>query len=255
MAYHPDPSAQPPSLQPIRLNKYLAQHGVAARRKADELILAGRVSVNGTVVKQLGTKIVQSKDIVLVDAKPVATRHEPIVYRVYKPVGVVSTMHDEQGRLSLRDLIPEQPAVFPVGRLDRMSEGLLIMTNDGDLALRLAHPRYRQLKTYRIWIHKPQSYVPAKLIEELQGTRIINGKRRAFEAVQYIGVDAKGIMFEVSIREGIYHEVKRLVDRAGLTVARLIRIQHGSVTLGTLQPGAYECLTDQEYHSLRRSVE
>ena len=239
----------------VRLNKYLSQRGVAARRKADDLILAGRVSVNGAVVRVLGSKINPATDVIRVDSQVVTPQQTRVIYKIYKPVGVVSTMHDEQGRASLQDLVPPSPLVFPVGRLDRFSEGLLIMTNDGEIALRLSHPRYRQRKTYRVWVHKPQSYVLSKLIEALQYPRDIGGKRRSFETVEYGGVDATGIIFDVSLREGIYHEVKRLVDRAGLTVARLVRIQQGPIELGTLKPGECCRVSAEEYRALQRLVE
>lgn len=251
-----DNMANQPTSQPsVRLNKYLASRGVAARRKADELIVAGRVRVNGVVVRTLGAKIVPATDVILVDQRPVPAAVEPIVYKVYKPVGVVSTMDDEQGRPTVRSLVPATPRVFPVGRLDRSSEGLLLMTNDGSIALRLSHPRYRQEKVYRVWVQKPQSYVLGQLVTSLEATRIIAGKRRAFERVTYIGVDTTGILFEVSLREGIYHEVKRLVDRAGLTVVRLVRIKQGPIELGSLRPGAWQVLSENEYRSLRRLVE
>lgn len=239
----------------MRLNKFLASRGIAARRKADELIVAGRVSVNGVLIRELGTKIDPTKDVVLVDKKPVPIETQSVVYKLYKPVGVISTMNDEQDRTSLKHLVPDYPRVFPVGRLDRSSEGLLIMTNDGGLALRLSHPRYRQLKTYRVWVQKPQSYVLGQLTEALRATRVIAGKRRVFETVNYCGVDTQGIVFEVSLREGIYHEVKRLVDRAGLTVVRLVRIQQGPLSLGSLQPGQLVEATSAEYEALRRLSE
>lgn len=238
----------------VRLNKYLSQHGIAARRKADELIVDGRVSVNGTVIRKLGTVIDSMNDVVKVDDKLVEKQLQSIVYRFYKPKDVVSTMQDELGRAALPLYIPATPQVFPVGRLDRMSEGLLILTNDGELALRLAHPRYRQIKKYLVWVHKTRSYSIAKILAELERGHTIAGKNRGFDSVVYQGADQIGLIFEVTLHEGIYHEVKRLMDRAGLTVARLLRTHYGPLEIGSLKPGEWERLSDSDYKQLRIDV-
>lgn len=239
----------------VRLNKVVAQRTGIARRKVDVLIDTGHVSVNGKVVRVLGTKVLPFSDIVSVDGKELSGQAEaPIVYRFYKPKGVVSTMQDEQNRPAIRMFIPESPAVFPVGRLDRTSEGLLILTNDGDVALRLSHPRYRKNKTYSVWLHKLRSYSLAKIISDLQSKYLVAGSLRSFDEVQYRGIDEIGIKFDVTLHEGVYHEVKRLVDRAGYTVARLVRIQQGTLSLGSLQPGQFEKLSDQEYNQLRLNM-
>jgi 23S rRNA pseudouridine2605 synthase len=235
----------------VRLNKVIAQRAGIARRKADDLISAGRVSVNGKAVRVLGTKILLS-DKVSIDNKELNEQVEKlVVYRFYKPKGVVSTMQDEQNRPSIGMFIPDKPSVFPVGRLDQSSEGLLILTNDGELALHLSHPRYRKNKTYSVWIHKLRSYSLAKINADLLRRHLVAGKLRAFDSVVYRGIDENGIKFDVTLHEGVYHEVKRLIDRAGYTVARLVRIQQGSLNLGLLQPGQFELLTDREYAQLR----
>ena len=245
----------PSPTAPIRLNKVIAGRTGIARRKVDVLISEGHVSVNGKVVRILGTKVLPNSDIVAVDGKELSGQAEaPVVYRFYKPKGVVSTMQDEQNRPAIRMFIPESPAVFPVGRLDRTSEGLLILTNDGDVALRLSHPRYRKNKVYSVWLHKLRSYSLAKIISDLQAKHLVAGSLRSFDEVVYRGVDDVGIKFDVTLHEGVYHEVKRLVDRAGYTVARLVRIQQGSLSLGTLEPGQFEQLSDQEYKQLRLNM-
>ena len=240
---------------PVRLNKVIAQRTGIARRKVDVLIDTGRVSINGKVVRVLGTKVSPLSDVISVDGKELSSQTEaPVVYRFYKPKGVVSTMQDEQNRPAIRMFIPESPAVFPVGRLDRTSEGLLILTNDGDIALRLSHPRYRKNKIYSVWIHKLRSYSLAKIIADLQSKYLVAGSLRSFDEVQYRGIDEIGIKFDVTLHEGVYHEVKRLIDRAGYTVARLVRIQQGTLSLGSLEPGQFERLSDQEYNQLRLNI-
>lgn len=240
----------------VRLNKVIAQRAGIARRKADAYIEEGRIAVNGAVVRVLGTKIDPSVDTLSIDGKLVDQQlPNPVVYRFYKPKGVVSTMNDEQHRPSIQLFIPPTPTVFPVGRLDRSSEGLLILTNDGELALRMSHPRYRQQKTYRVWLHKVHSFGLGKIQTDLERSYMVAGKRRVFDHVEYHGSDAEGFMFDVTLHEGIYHEVKRLVDRAGYTVARLLRIQHGPLRLNSLEPGQYEQLSDQEYRQLRLDVQ
>lgn len=239
----------------VRLNKVIAQRTGIARRKVDVLIADGHISVNGKTVRILGTKILPNSDRISVDGKELSPQLEaPVVYRFYKPKGVVSTMHDDQNRPALSMFIPESPAVFPVGRLDRTSEGLLILTNDGDVALRLSHPRYRKNKIYSVWLHKLRSYSLAKIIADLQSKYLVAGSLRSFDEVQYRGIDEIGIKFDVTLHEGVYHEVKRLVDRAGYTVARLVRIQQGTLNLGSLEPGQLERLSDQEYNQLRSNM-
>ena len=240
----------------IRLNKVIAQRAGIARRKADAYIEAGRIAVNGKTVRVLGTKIDPINDSLSVDGTVVSQQAQvPIVYRFYKPKGVVSTMNDEQHRPSIQLFIPAAPTVFPVGRLDRSSEGLLLLTNDGDMALRLSHPRYRQQKTYRVWIHKVHSRALGKVQSDLERGYMVGSRRRSFDSVTYYDSDDDGIAFDVTLHEGIYHEVKRLVDRAGYTVARLVRIQHGPLKLGSLEPGQYEQLSEQDYRQLRLDVQ
>jgi 23S rRNA pseudouridine2605 synthase len=239
----------------IRLNKYLAQSGIASRRKADDIISSGRVTINGKIEKRLGTIIQSESDKVAVDGKLLKLKQSHVAYIFYKPVDVISTLSDELDRTSLRKYFPDDKTLFSVGRLDRMSEGLLIFTNDGEMAMKLTHPRYQIPKKYRIFIHKSRAYSASMMTSLLQKSYRLGDKLRAFDSVAYCGMNDDSLIFEVVVHEGIYHEVKRLVDRAGLTVSRLIRTEHGPFKLGTLLPGDRLKLTEVEYQELRANVE
>src|SRR5690606_19177148 len=157
------PNHQPSSKPRLRLSTYLSQAGVVARRAAERHITEGRVTVNGRKVTTLPAFVDPGHDTVAVDGVVIGSNEAPITYALYKPRGVVSTMHDDQGRKHLADLVPATPRVFPIGRLDQASEGLILLTNDGELALRLAHPRYEHAKRYRVWTSYPNRPLPAIL--------------------------------------------------------------------------------------------
>ncbi len=249
-----DRSPQPP-LRSIRLNKVIAQATGIARRKADGLIEAGRIAVNGRVVRTLGAKADPARDEIRFDGELLTAPPEPVLYRFYKPSGVVSTLSDELDRPSLAQYLPAKAGLFPIGRLDRQSEGLLLLTNDGALALRLAHPRYRQPKVYRVWLHKPAGYSVPALLAALKRRYMVAGRHRAFDAVEYRGAEDEALVMDVTVHEGVFHEVKRLVDRAGYTVARLLRLSHGPVVLDDMKPGELRQLTAEELGSVRAQIE
>ncbi|MBI4032772.1 rRNA pseudouridine synthase [Candidatus Berkelbacteria bacterium] len=217
----------------------MASAGVAARRKADELIVAGRVQVNDRVVTTLGITIDPTRDRVSVDGVLVRPQREIVVYALYKPRGVVSTMDDPQGRKTIAALVPAEPRVFPIGRLDQASEGLLLLTNDGDLALRLTHPRFEHVKQYRVSTSVPHQLDMESLLNRVRTPRFLDGRRRSFDQVVYVGRDTHGLVFDVEVHEGMKHLVRRLFDQAGLTTLRLVRTAHGPVELGTLKPGEW----------------
>jgi 23S rRNA pseudouridine2605 synthase len=226
----------------MRLNAYLARAGIASRRKADELIKAGRVLVNGEP-GQLNT-VVQSKDTVEVDGQRIA-KEQLAHLLLHKPADVVSTVSDPQGRKTVVELVPKEPHVVPVGRLDADTTGALLLTNDGELANRLAHPRYGVEKTYIAEVRgTPSKQVIAALQEgiELEDGRTAPAKVRLL---------TPGIV-ELTIHEGRNRQVKRMLEAVGHRVIRLHRSAYAGLTLEGLEPGQWRELEPSEVERLRR---
>lgn len=204
--------------------------------------MAGRVAVNGRVAT-LGERA-RPEDEVTVDGEPVVRRREHVTYLLHKPVGVVSTASDERGRTTVLDLVPPEPGLHPVGRLDRDSEGLLLLTTDGDLTLRLSHPRYGFDKEYRAWC--AQGTVDAASLRRLQeGIELEDGPARALRARPAPG----GCV--VVLGEGRNREVRRMLEAVGYEVVRLVRVRLGPLRLGELASGAYRRLGPRELARLR----
>lgn len=235
-----------------RLQKILSQAGMASRRKAEEMIQAGRVRLNGRVVTQLGTKADPRKDRITVDGRPLSLVAERLYILLHKPVGVVTTLFDPEGRPTVRDLLPEVRArVFPVGRLDYHSSGLLLLTSDGELALRLTHPRYGVRKTYRV---KVKGTPTPEAVETLaRGVRLEEGTTAPAEVRVVRGSDAK-TWLEITVSEGRKREVRRMCEQVGYPVEKLARIRLGPLRLGNLPVGAHRALTEREVHQLRHAV-
>ncbi len=228
----------------MRLNAYLARAGVASRRKADELIRAGRVTVNGQA-GELGT-FVGAADAVEVDGRPVAEQR--LAYRLlHKPEGVITTARDPRGRPTVVGLVPPEPRVVPVGRLDADTTGVLLLTNDGALAHRLAHPRYEVDKVYEAEVEGDPS--PEALRRLAEGVDLDDG-RTAPAAARPLG---RGRL-ELTIHEGRKHQVKRMCGAVGHPVRRLHRSRYAGLELGDLAPGAWRDLTPAEIEALRRLV-
>jgi 23S rRNA pseudouridine2605 synthase len=229
----------------MRLNAYLARAGVASRRKADELIKAGRVRVNGEP-GQLNT-FVQSTDRVEVDGEAVVKQNLAHLL-LYKPAGVVTTARDPQGRRTVVDLVPREPRVVPVGRLDAETTGALLLTNDGDLAHRLAHPRYGVEKTYVVDVEGEPS---DEMIERLaRGVELEDGVTAAARARRL----GRG-RIELTIHEGRNRQVRRMLEAVGHPVRRLHRSVYAGLTLEGLEPGAWRELEPFEVERLRKSTE
>ena len=234
-----------------RLQKLLSRAGVASRRKAERLILEGRVSVNGAVVQELGTRAVWGKDEIRIDGTPVASSVETVVLALFKPKGCVTTLRDPQGRPSVSDFLDDLPwRVYPVGRLDYDAEGLLLVTNDGELSHRLQHPRYKVAKTYEVEVEGVPDGDALGMLED--GVELEDG--RAAAGVRLLTVGPKSARVSLTVREGRYHLVKRMCDAVGYPVLRLRRTRIGPITLGTLRPGGKRRLTRHEVRSLRRAV-
>lgn len=245
----PDPEAElerPPAEHRIRLNRYLARAGLASRRAADRMIADGRVVVNGALQIEPGILVLPGRDQVLVDGAPVVPQERAVHLMLHKPAGVVTTLSDPQGRPAVQDLIPKDHAerVFPVGRLDRDSEGLLLLTNDGELAHRLLHPRYHVEKLYRV--RTDPAPRPPDLAQLAAGVEIEPGVVTRPATV----TPASGGAFEILIREGKKRQIRRMCDAIGLKVTVLVRIGFGPLALGTLASGATRPLTADEVRAL-----
>jgi pseudouridine synthase len=236
-----------------RLQKFLASAGVCSRRAAERLIEAGRVSVNGHVVQQLGTKVEPSHDAVTVDGKPVGARPRKQVYvALNKPRGYVTTLADPEGRPTVADLIRNVPGrVFPVGRLDFHSEGLLLLTNDGDLARDLMHPGSGVDKTYAVKVRgRPEDVSLRRLSRgiKLDGRTTIPSKLRLVRP-------ADNSWLEVTVSEGRKHVVRRMLQAVGHPVLKLRRIRFDGIRLGGLAAGQWRHLSPTEIARLRRAPE
>ena len=228
----------------MRLNAYLARAGVASRRRADELIKTGRVTVNGER-GQLNT-FVESRDHVEVDGKRIAPQQLAYVL-LHKPAGVVTTARDPHGRRTVVDLVRHQSRVVPVGRLDADTTGALVLTNDGELAHRLAHPRYGVEKVYEVEVDGEPT--EERLRRLCEGVELDDG-RTAPARARRVGPNR----LELVLHEGRKHQVKRMCEAVGLPVTRLHRPRYAALDLGDLAPGRWRELTRDEVEALRASV-
>jgi pseudouridine synthase len=233
----------------MRLQKFLAGAGVSSRRKAEDLISAGKVKVNGEVVTELGTKIDDAKDVVIVSGKKIESA-ETIWIALHKPRGYLSTRKDPEGRPTVYDLLP--PALhtlFYVGRLDMDSEGLLLMTNDGDTANRLLHPRYEVERVYEVLIRGELK--PDRIERLLEGVELEDGIARA-ENVKVLGVTRNEMRLRLTLREGKKREVRRMLWAVGHKVLRLKRLSYGPIELERLPEGKWRKLNADELRTLAK---
>ncbi|MFD1117326.1 pseudouridine synthase [Sphaerisporangium aureirubrum] len=236
----------------VRLQKVLASAGVASRRACEEMIGEGRVTVDGQVVRRFGARVDPAKQVIHVDGKRIPTTPDLVYFAINKPIGVVSTMSDPEGRPSLHDYVVERPErLFHVGRLDTETEGLILLTNDGELAHKLTHPSFGVRKKY--WAKVPGP-IPRDLNRRLRkGIELEDGLAKAdeFSIVQEHGQQA---LVEIVIHEGRKHIVRRMLEEAGHPVIDLARIEFGPVKLGRLKPGTMRTLTVNEVGDLYASV-
>ena len=234
-----------------RLQKYLARCGVASRRRAESLIAQGRVRVNGEPVTEQGRQIDPDRDRVEVDGRPISPPPGKVYLALNKPTGVVSTTSDPWGRPTVADLLPGTARLFPVGRLDADSEGLMLMTNDGELAHRLMHPRYGCSKEYLVLVRGRPG---AEALERLkQGVELEEGQTAPAE-VEATRTEAGGSWLRVTLREGRKRQIRRMLGTVGLPVERLKRVRIGPLRLGNLPKGASRQLSEREVAALRRAA-
>ncbi|MHB8491423.1 MAG: pseudouridine synthase [Solirubrobacteraceae bacterium] len=227
----------------MRLAKYLAHAGIASRRAAERLIAEGRVSVAGTVVRDPARDVDEASGVA-VDGKAFSAAQERVVYALNKPVGVLSTARDPQGRTTVLDLIGDPRRLYPVGRLDADSSGLILLTNDGELAHRLTHPSFEVPKTYRVRV-RGGPLGAAALGALRAGVRLEDGPSAPAKA-RRIGPDE----MEITIREGRNRQVRRMCDAVGHPAQSLTRVRFGALELGDLAPGAHRRLSAAELRGL-----
>jgi 23S rRNA pseudouridine2605 synthase len=236
-----------------RLQKFLARAGVASRRKAEELIAAGRVTINSQRVSEMGARVDAARDLVAVDGKHVSAPDEHRYYLLYKPSGCVTTLSDPEGRPTAAAYLHGVGArVFPVGRLDYDAEGAVLFTTDGDLAHRLAHPRYGHRRVYLVKVKGAPS--PEQLERMTAGVRLEDGPARALEAALHERAE-RNTWIRVVVGEGRYHLVKRLCEAVGLQVLRLFRPEFGGVSVAGLRPGAFRALNADEIRTLHGAID
>jgi len=234
-----------------RLNKFLAHAGVCSRREADRKISEGRVSVNGRVVMELGEKVDPARDTVAVDGRPVRGAEERQVYILMnKPSGRVVSVKDPFGRPTVLDLLGHLPVrVYPVGRLDQDTEGALLLTNDGELALRLTHPRYGVGKTYEARIEgEPED----SDLDKVRAGLFLEGRRTAPARVRALKRGRRWALLEVEIHEGRKREIRKLFEAVGFPVTQLKRVDFAGLTLEGLRTGEWRYLNKKEVEQLRK---
>lgn len=231
----------------LRLQKYLAQCGIASRRGAEEIIKEGRVTVNGKVVTEMGTKV-KSSDKISVDGQPVKPEKNKYYILLNKPSGVLSSVKDDRGRECVVDLIEGVNArLYPVGRLDYDTTGLLLLTNDGDFMQRVTHPSFEIWKTYRAVVRGIPTETDVKRFAE--GIMLDDGKTLP-AVLDVVGYKGNNAIVEVSIREGRNRQVRRMLERIGHPVNSLMRISFGSLELGDLKPGRWRQVRPEEIKRL-----
>jgi pseudouridine synthase len=236
----------------IRLNRFLSSAGVASRRRCDEFIREGRVAVNGNVVTELGTRVAPSSDCVTIDGKQVQIVSGDRTLILHKPKNVLVAARDARGRKTVMDLLGQEAGrVFPVGRLDYRSEGLLVFTNDGELAFRLAHPRFKVEKIYRVDV---EGSVSPSVVDALRrGVLLEDGPTQPAQVRVISRLPGKTVL-EFILREGRKRQIRRMLALYGLPVERLVRTHFGPLPLGELAPGTWRALLLPEIELLRQAA-
>jgi pseudouridine synthase len=236
----------------VRLNKYIAQSGLASRRAADRLISEGKVKINGGIVRTMGHKIDTDRDRVEVDGRTIHPSEDKVYLMLHKPPGFLVTRKDPFQRPTVMEFLPPRASsVFPIGRLDLESEGLLLLTNDGELAHRLMHPRYGVKKLYRV---KVKGRPAEANLEALRQGVYLYGKKTAPARVKPVSLGAMHSWLEVEIHEGRKREVRRMFESQGHIVLVLKRLRFAGLSLGRLGPGCWRDLSEPEIRALKKRV-
>ncbi len=233
----------------MRLNKYLAGCGLGSRRNVEQYIIDGKVTVNGKRVTELATDINEHKDMVRYNGRVVQVRIKKIYIILNKPRGIVTTVNDDRDRKTVMDLVKIHHRIFPVGRLDLKSEGLLLMTNDGELANRLTHPSYKVAKTYRVRLTTP--FKPDDFDAIFEGIELEDGMTAPAKAKYY--TDAVDRL-EITIKEGRNRQIRRMMEALGYEVKNLKRVKFGPLVIGKLGRGEWRHLTPVEVKSLKTAA-
>jgi pseudouridine synthase len=237
-----------------RLQKVMAHAGVASRRKSEDLIQRGRVSVNGQIVTQLGTKVDPSRDEIRVDGQTIEIASRKVYIMVNKPPGVLSAMRDSRGRTALGDLVTVSRRVYPVGRLDAPSQGLILLTDDGELANLLTHPRYEHEKEYRVLVNGRPS---EETLEAWRRGVMLDGQPTAPARVEVASTQRDATVLHVIIHEGRKRQIREVAALLGHPVRELKRVRLGPLYLGSLAEGQWRYLTEREIgqlEAIKRSV-
>jgi 23S rRNA pseudouridine2605 synthase len=231
----------------VRLQKFLADAGVASRRASEQYITEGRVTVNGKVIKELGTKVDPDADHISVDNRPLKAKRK-LYLAVHKPRGYICSRNDPEGRATVHEFLPaEWTNLYSVGRLDFLSEGLIFYTNDGDFSLKLTHPRYGIRKKYRATV---AGTVTPEMAHQMEKGMFHEGENLRAEQARILKVGGGHSLVELTLREGKNREVRRLFESLGLTVQKLVRTHIGPIKLGELPKGKWRTLTAAEIKSL-----
>lgn len=233
----------------MRLQKYLANCGVASRRKCEDYILEGKVRVNGDIIRTLGTQVEEGDEVTFNDQK-VKLEDKFVYYMLNKPVGYVTSMHDEKQRPIVIDLLKEtQYRVYPIGRLDYNTSGLLLLTNDGDLTYRLTHPKHEVKKRYEV---KVRGTLTKEAQNQLKNGVLLDGRQTAPAGLKILHLGEKSTRFYLTIHEGRNRQVRRMCEAVGYVVLSLKRVSIGKLTLGDLALGDYRLLTKEELQYLKK---
>ncbi len=234
----------------VRLQKYLAHCGVASRRGAESMIQEGRVSVNGEIIREMGVQIDEDNDLIEVDGTIVKPEAKMVYVLLNKPVGYVTTVSDDKGRNTVMDLVADIPVrIYPVGRLDYDTEGLLLMTNDGDLTYRITHPKNNVEKTY---VAEVTGNISMNTLTQLRNGVYLDGVKTSPAKVEVIGATQFGTKLEITIHEGKNRQVRRMFESVGCIVKRLKRTREAGLILGHVPLGRWRKLTEAEVNMLKK---